>query len=521
MQKRFNITGRCFPEQHYMADVSKKMAATLKMVEYGSYFIINRPRQYGKTTTLFWIYKTLKERANYVVFNISFEGVGDVFFSSEKDFCQGFVSLLSRRSKTSGAAYLTDFLEGHIPNIQTMNQLSGFITDLVMKAARRVILTIDEVDKSSDNQLFINFLAMLRDKYLVRDDEPTFHSIVLAGVHDIKSLKLRIRPETQRSYNSPWNIAANFNVKMEFSPEEIEPMLKDYVQETGVTMDIRAISERIFYHTSGYPFLVSRLCMIIDEKILPTKTEQTWTLDDVEQAVKMIVKEKNTNFDSIIKYLDNDPELYQIVKEVAVDSEKVAFNHYNRQINLASTYGFFVDRKGYIEIHNRIYNDVLVSYMYTNLHIYELLKRSDFGGGYVNDDKTLDMEAIMLGFQSFMRKEYNKKERDFLEKNGRLIFLAFVKPIINGVGHDFKEVQISEEKRLDVVLTYYKEKYVVELKLWRGEKLHQKGLLQLTDYLQRLDLNEGYLIIFDHSEIKDWKVEHINFNDKKIMIIWV
>jgi hypothetical protein len=48
--KKFNITGRCFPKEHYMADVSKKLAIALKMIENEDYFIINRPRQYGKTT---------------------------------------------------------------------------------------------------------------------------------------------------------------------------------------------------------------------------------------------------------------------------------------------------------------------------------------------------------------------------------------------------------------------------------------------------------------------------------------
>ena len=53
MKKRFNITGTCYPAKHYMADVSKKWNKTLDMIDYGDYFIINRPRQYGKTTALY------------------------------------------------------------------------------------------------------------------------------------------------------------------------------------------------------------------------------------------------------------------------------------------------------------------------------------------------------------------------------------------------------------------------------------------------------------------------------------
>ncbi len=120
-----------------------------------------------------------------------------------------------------------------------------------------------------------------------------------------------------------------------------------------------------------------------------------------------------------------------------------------------------------------------------------------------------------------MKKEYSKKDRDFLEKNGRLVFLAFLKPIINGHGYDFKEPQISEEKRLDVVLTYLKEKFVVELKLWRGQKAHEKGLVQLAQYLEKQTLSEGYLLIFDHSGVKNWQSEWIQVQGKKILAVWV
>ena len=127
----------------------------------------------------------------------------------------------------------------------------------------------------------------------------------------------------------------------------------------------------------------------------------------------------------------------------------------------------------------------------------------------------------MLGFQTFMKKEYSKKDRDFLEKNGRLVFLAFLKPILNGSGYDFKEPQISEERRLDVVITYLHEKFVAELKIWRGEKAHEKGLQQLSDYLDRQNLTEGYLLIFDHAEVKNWHSEWIETNGKKVLVAWV
>ena len=50
--KTFNTTGACIPSIHYMVDIDDKLKKIKKMVDDGSYFVINRARQYGKTTTL-------------------------------------------------------------------------------------------------------------------------------------------------------------------------------------------------------------------------------------------------------------------------------------------------------------------------------------------------------------------------------------------------------------------------------------------------------------------------------------
>jgi hypothetical protein len=199
----------------------------------------------------------------------------------------------------------------------------------------------------------------------------------------------------------------------------------------------------------------------------------------------------------------------------------MGFNALDPIVNFGIIYGIFVNKNNLIAIHNRIYREVLLNYMSFKFHRIQATKGSDFGSGYRNDDKTLNMEAVLLGFQSFMKREYSGKDRKFLERHGRLVFLAFLKPIINGAGYDFKEPQISEEKRLDVVITYCEHKYIAELKLWRGPKLHEKGLVQLTNYLESQQLSEGYLLIFDHTEVKKWASEWIEAQDKRIFVIWV
>jgi Predicted AAA-ATPase len=277
MKKKFNITGLCFPQKHYMADVSKKMAQTFAMVEEGDYFIINRPRQYGKTTTLYTLADMLRKTGDYVVLNSSFEGIGDVIFDSEENFSQGFVEILAKYA----SIYMPDakvWLEETAPQIRTLKQLTNMITTFVNKSDKKVVLMIDEVDKSSNNQLFISFLAMLRNKYLERDSFKTFHSVVLAGLHDVKSLKLKLRPDEEAKLNSPWNIAAEYKVDMNLQPSEIKPMLDEYAADKSVKMNTQQVAEQLFYYTSGYPFLVSKLCKMFDEDYLPLKNDKEWTI---------------------------------------------------------------------------------------------------------------------------------------------------------------------------------------------------------------------------------------------------
>ena len=124
MAKKFNITGKCHPTKHYMADVSGKLERVRKMVEEGDYFIINRPRQYGKTTTLYTLTDLLTKSGKYIVFNISFEGIGDVIFQEEKLFSIGFIELLAKSAEIH-APKLRKWLEETALQTHTLKAVSN------------------------------------------------------------------------------------------------------------------------------------------------------------------------------------------------------------------------------------------------------------------------------------------------------------------------------------------------------------------------------------------------------------
>ncbi len=524
MSKEFNTTGLCLPDVHYMADISGKLAACADMVERGRYFVINRPRQYGKTTMLHTLAEHLQALGGYVVLNTSFEGVGDAIFKDEVVFSRFFIQLIAK------------YADDQIPDIKiwadekslqitNFSQLEAALTEMLLLTSKKVVLMVDEVDKSSNNQLFVNFLGLLRNKYLERTQFKTFHAVVLAGVHDVKSLKLKIRPDAsedgnETAYNSPWNIATDFKVDMNLTAEEIEPMLRDYASTKAFEMDTKAMADRLFYYTSGYPFLVSKICQLLDEEVAP---RQPWSFELMEKAVAKLVKENNTNFEALTKNLAANKALYDWVQHIAVDGHRASFSLLNPTTQLGVQYGILTEKEGLIAIHNRIYSEVVLEFMRERLYQMTLAQKheSHTTSGYKTADNLLNMEAVLLGFQAFMKKEYSKKDRDFLERNGRLVFLAFLKPIINGSGYDFKEPQVSDERRLDVAITYLNQKFVAEMKIWHGPKAHEQGLIQLADYLQRQALDQGYLIIFDHSETKQWHSEWATCMGKNIFIVWV
>ena len=71
---------------------------------------------------------------------------------------------------------------------------------------------------------------------------PTFKSVILAGVTDIKSLKRKIRPDEAHKFNSPWNIAADFNIDMSLSVEGITVMLDEYENDHHTEMNTAKIA---------------------------------------------------------------------------------------------------------------------------------------------------------------------------------------------------------------------------------------------------------------------------------------
>ena len=515
MRKRFNITGSCNPERHYMVDTEKRFKAVEGLIDGGAYFTINRARQFGKTTMLQMIRRRLSDK--YLIIKTSFEGLGDESFKSIPEFVNTFCSLMTNFLQNIGEEQNVWKFFDH-KDLTSFEELSKVITCFCESSPKPVVLLIDEVDKSSDNQMFLNFIGMLRNKYLERNEGlgNTFHSVVLAGVYDIKNLKLKLRPDAEKKFNSPWNIAADFNVDMTFHPEEIAQMLNDYENDVHTGMDIKAISEEIYKYTTGYPFLVSYICKKIDEEF-----DQEWTSESIVKAVKVLVQGNSTLMDDLSKNLENNPEFREFMYSVSVNSVSYSYSLLNPMVNMGNMFSYIRDKNGRVVIHNLIFEEALFLYFTLDYTIKNNAKLSPFQLNYVRNGK-LNMEHVVTRFADLMHQEYRKNDEEFLERQGRLVFLSFLKPIINGIGFYYVEPQTRDNRRMDLVVTYDKQEFIVELKIWHGDKYEELGRDQLSEYLVIRGMDEGYLVTFDFSKNKqDDEPQWIEWNGKRIFEVVV
>jgi len=502
MEKVFNTTGLCMPEDHYMVDIEDKLIQIKTLIDRRNYFTINRGRQYGKTTTLTALETYLADE--YTVISISFEEMGDASFATEKAFCQEFLERVRVALKFSNVS--KEYQESwKNQSIETFPALSDHITNLCEN--KKVVLMIDEVDKASNFRVFLGFLNMLRNKFLARAKRRdfTFHSVVLAGVYDIKNIKLKMVAEgshllanDEKEQNSPWNIATTFEIDMTFSIKEIAGMLADYENDHQTGMNVVEVAEEIYFYTNGYPVLVSRICWYLDTKI------KEWSLDGVQEAVRRLERETdNELFKSLSQNLEKNEEMRNLLYDILILGGRRSFSNDNPAIDLAYRYGYIEEINDRVKISNKIFEMRMTSYFISK----DEAKSGVFTTGSLTNEiirsGQFDMSLCLERFRAHWKEIYSQKEGKFLEKQCRIMFLTYLKPLLNGQGFYFIETALSDDRRMDLVVTYGNKRFVLELKIWKGTLYNEEGVEQLLGYMDKLGESKGYLLTFDFRENPD------------------
>ena len=220
--------------------------------------------------------------------------------------------------------------------------------------------------------------------------------------------------------------------------------------------------------------------------------------------------------DDLSKNLENYPEFREFMFSVAVNGISYAFTLLNPMVSMGNMFSYIKNKDGRVTIHNLVFEEALFLYFTVDYAIKNHDKMAPFQSTYIQNGR-LNMEYVVERFAQLMHEEYRESTESFLEKEGRLLFLTFLKPIINGIGFYYVEPQTRDNRRMDLVVNYDRQEFIVELKIWRGDKYEQTGREQLSEYLAIRGMDEGYLLTFDFSKNKqDVVPQWIKVNGKRI-----
>ena len=309
---------------------------------------------------------------------------------------------------------------------------------------------------------------------------------------------------------------------MSFTEADIAGMLQDYAADRNVEMEIHSIAAEIYGYTSGYPYLVSKICKMIDENRGNQTAADSWSKEGVTEAVKVLLKEPGTLFDDMRKKITDYPELRKMIYAILFRGEAYPYNLDNFAIDIGAMFGFIADQDGQAVIANRIFETRLYNLFLSE----EMTKSITYQTGELEKNQfikngMLDMELVLKKFMRHFHDVYGKSTVKFVEENGRRIFLLYLKPIINGVGNYYIEAQTRDQTRTDVIVDYMGKQFVIEVKIWRGDAYNRRGEKQLTENLDYYHLNYGYLLSFNFNKNKKVEMKKIVIEDRTILEVVV
>ena len=512
--RRFGTQGPVHPDKNYVVSRASELADFIMRVKEGRYVVIFAPRQTGKTT---FFQRALEvftaEESAYFPISLNFEEYEDctptVFYSGlQADICEEIENVFARRGEVFSEA-LAEFLGNaeitdHLSMGRFFRRFSSFLGD------QRVILIIDEFD-GIPKEAVRGFLHSLRRIYVSNPISRCPHSIGIVGVKSI----------TQLNYDrsiSPFNIQDEFNLP-NFTREQVQELLGQYTEEVGQAF-VPEVIESIHKQTAGQPVLVNRFAQILTEEIDIPKTEPI-TMPHFTTAHAQLLEENNVNITHLITNIRKNPRFGSMLMRIMERDQGVDFNPDNDIISELATYGVIArGNDGACEILNPIY---LYRIMRAFKPLVNGLEQEYFPEDasnplrdYLTSTGQIEMEALLDNFRDFIARagfRILQVPDTPQESVGRHLLLAYLDEFVKRIGAVMHiEVQTGRG-RMDLLITHNQQKYVVETKIWRGNRRYQVGKQQLAAYLKLEGATEGYYVVFDHRQEPEPRLETETIDD--------
>ncbi|HWD39503.1 MAG TPA: AAA-like domain-containing protein, partial [Fimbriimonas sp.] len=243
------------------------------------------------------------------------------------------------------------------PSISPMRKFFQFLREHVLGAIEgNFVLFIDEVDAARNLSFSADeFFAGIREMYNRRSDDVEFSRITFCLVGVALPADLVSDPRI-----TPFNIGERIYLQ-----DFTQPELSAYIPALG--SNGQAVVERIYFWTSGHPYLTQSLCAALAE--CPSAA----TVSDVDQIVDKVLlrpsaRETNLNLTDVGNRVLNsgtdqpDPDAFKAeiltTLETLARGREVVDNEANRACAILKLSGLVRSLEGRLAIRNRIYERV-------------------------------------------------------------------------------------------------------------------------------------------------------------------
>jgi hypothetical protein len=496
--KYFNTSGPCVPGMHYMLPPEPRLPGARELIGQQRYFVVHAPRQTGKTTTLNALARDLTAGGKHVALRFSCERSepsGDDYGATNGAILEAIAQ--AARAQELPAEQMPP---SPWPEVSAESRLTVGLTEWARMCPLPIVLFFDEIDALRGKSL-ISVLRQLRDGYTARP-APFPASVVLCGLRDIRDYRAASGGDPERlGTSSPFNISVKSLQIENFTHDQVAELYEQHTAETGQEFTSEAVA-RAFDYTQGQPWLANAIAWEITGEMRVPPPEPI-TADHVDEAKDRLILAWATHLDSLAARL-NEPRVRRFIEPLIAGQVLEADPAFDDDLSYVRDLGLIAPADP-LRIANPIYKEVIVRVLGARARSTITTEPRSF----LLPDGKLDFQKVLREFASFWR-EYGEilvRGETYHEVAPQLVFIAFLQRIINGGGMVDCEYGIGRG-RIDVLVRKpytdgdgkpAVQREAVELKVRRqhqGNPL-KEGLAQLDEYLSRLELDSGTLMIFD------------------------
>lgn len=467
------------------------------VIKRGNYFVVHAPRQTGKTTTLLALARNLTVEGKFAALYVSCETAA----SAGEDYvaAQDFVLESIREREHTLPPELRP--PDPWPKATAGMQLTVALAAWARACPRPLVLFLDEIDCLRGNSL-LSVLRQLRAGYTQRPQHfPA--SVGLCGMRAVRDYKVAAGgdPEIRLGTSSPFNITVQSFRLGDFNEADIRALYAQHTAATGQPFTEEAIA-RAWEYTAGQPWLVNALASEVVDRMLVPLTESI-TAEHIDLAKERLILARATHLDSLLARL-HEPRVRRILGPFIAGEVFAPDPTFDDDFGYVRDLGLIAERLP-MRIANPIYREVIVRVLGTPTETNITAEPRSF----VLPDGRLAFDRLLREFAEFWQAhgEILISGESYHEVAPQLVIMAFFHRLVNGGGFIDREYGVGRG-RVDLLIRWpymdgdgrrLTQRQAAELKVWRKGRPDPlaEGLAQLDDYLCRLHLDDGVLVIFD------------------------